>query len=120
MTWVLVGLIVPALIVGGIVFLAVRRGLQMRELCDHGIETVGRISGKRSLSNTGATNRQKKLVYSYTDRKGATHSHTSVVTPEVYEKFDKGDQIEVVYSSIRPEISAPKYLIDQCRKALGR
>ena len=120
MTWILLGLFVPVIIAGGIIYLAVRRGLQMRELCDHGLETVGRISGKRSLSDSGATTRQKKLVYQYVDKAGTTHDHTSVVSREVYEKFNEGDHIEVVYSSIHPEISAPKYLIDQCRKALGK
>lgn len=91
----------------------------MRELCDHGVAAAGRVVGKRSLSNSGATNRQKKLVYEYSDRTGLTHSHTSVVSLEVYQKFNEGDLIEVVYSSKRPGISAPKYLIDQCRKALG-
>lgn len=119
MTGLLLGLLVPMLIVCGIIFLAVRRGLQMRELCDHGLEATGQIFSKRSVSAGKSTSRQRKLAYRYTDSSGATHEHTSVVSIEQYEKHDEGGPIEIVYSAKRPAVSAPKYLVDECMKALG-
>jgi hypothetical protein len=119
MTGLLLGLLVPALIVGGIIYLAVRRGLQMSELCDHGIETTGQIFSKRSVSG-GKSARRWKLAYRYTDSSGTTHEHTSVVSIEQYQKHDEGGPIGIVYSSKRPAVSAPKYLVDECMKALGK
>jgi hypothetical protein len=120
MTGLLLGLLVPVLIVSGLIYLAVRRGLQMRELCDHGIDATGQIFSKRSISGAKSSSRRWKLGYRYTDSSGATHEHTSVVSIEQYQKHDEGGPIEVVYSSKRPEISSPKYLVDECMKALGK
>lgn len=120
MTGLLLGLLIPVLIVGGIIYLAARRGLQMRELCDHGIEATGQIFSKRSVKSGKSTSRRWKLAYRYTDSSGATHEHTSVVSIEQYQKHDEGGPIEIVYSSKRPAVSAPKYLVDECMKALGK
>lgn len=120
MTTLIIGLLTPVLIVGAIIFLVVRRGLQIKELCEHGVETTGVVHGKRTVmpSNTGA--RQKKLEYRYTDSAGATHHHTSVVSIDVYDRYDEGSPIEIVYSSKRPEISSPRYLVDQARQAMAK
>ncbi len=120
MTGLLLGLLVPVLIVGGIIFMAVRRGLQMRELCDHGIAVTGQIFSKRSISGAKSSSRRWKLAYRYTDSSGATHEHTSVVSIEQYQKHDEGGPIEIVFSSKNPAFSAPKYLVDECMKALGK
>ena len=53
---ILIGLLVPVLIVGAVMVLFVKRGLQFRELCEHGVETTGQVVGKRSVkagSRTG-------------------------------------------------------------------
>jgi hypothetical protein len=120
MTGLLLGLLVPVLIVGGIIFMAVRRGLQMRELCDHGIETTGRIFSKRSVNGGHNHGRREKLAYEYTDNAGTIHRHTSVVPLAVYQAHEQGGTIPVVYSARKPSISAPKYLVDQCLQALGK
>jgi len=120
MSGIVIGLLLPVLVLAGIVYLGVRRGFEIRELCDHGVAAAGRIVGKRFPGEPGATTRQKKLVYEYSDRTGTIQSHTSVVSLEVYQTLNEGDIIEVVYSSKRPESSAPECLIDQCRKALSR
>ncbi|MDZ4404138.1 DUF3592 domain-containing protein [Prosthecobacter sp.] len=117
---VLIGLLVPVLIVGAMIFIFVRRGLQMRELCEHGVETTGQIVEKRVVKAGKSTSKQWKIVYRYTDSAGATHSHTSVVSIEAYQNHEEGGPIQVVYSAKRPVISAPKYLVDQARKALGK
>jgi len=120
MTTLIIGLLTPVLIVGAIIIFFVRRGLQIKELCDHGIETTGHVEGKRTVkpSNSGA--RQKKLEYRYTDSTGATRRHTSVVPIDIYDRYDEGSPIEIVYSSKHPDISAPRYLIDQARQAMRK
>ena len=121
MTGLLLGLLVPVLIVGGIIFMAVRRGLQMRELCDLGVATTAQIFSKRTVrGGSGSSVRQWKLAYRYTDSFGVAHEHTSIVPIEQYDRHDEGGPIEVVYSSKRPAVSAPKYLVDECLKTLGK
>ncbi|HCN27355.1 MAG TPA: hypothetical protein DIT64_00895 [Verrucomicrobiales bacterium] len=120
MIGILIGLLVPVLIVGAIIVLLVKRGLQFRELCEHGIETTGQVTGKRSVKAGSSTSRRQKLVYRYTDSTGAAHEHTSVVTWDTYGRHDEGGPIEVVYSSKNPAVSAPKYLVDQAKSALGK
>jgi hypothetical protein len=117
---ILIGLLVPVLIVGAMVILFVKRGLQFRELCEHGVETTGQIISKRSVKPGPSASRRQKLAYRYTDSAGATHEHTSVVTWEVYEGHDEGGPIQVVYSTKNPAISAPKYLVDEARQAMRK
>ena len=117
---ILIALLVPVLIVGGIVFLAAKRGLQMKELCEHGVEVTAQVLEKRSVRNSNSSSRQQKLVYRYTDSTGTIHEHTSVMPGAVYESYDEGGDIAVVYSAKRPSVSAPKYLVDQARAALGK
>lgn len=117
---ILIGLLVPVLIVAGVVFLVVKRGLEMKELCEHGVETTAQVVGKRSVRNSSSSSRQQKLVYRYTDGAGASHEHTSVVPWDVYDAHEEGGAIPVVFSSKRPAVSAPKYLVDQARAALGK
>lgn len=117
---IFIALLVPVLIVGGIVFLAVKRGLEMKELCEHGVEITGQVVEKRSVRNSNSSSRQQKLVYRYTDNAGKSHEHTSVMPGTVYEAHNEGGDIAVVYSAKRPSVSAPKYLVDQARAALGK
>jgi hypothetical protein len=115
-----IGLLVPVLLVGAMIVLVVKRGLQFRELCEHGVETTAQVVGKRSVKAGSSTSRRQKLVYRYTDSAGMTHEHTSVVTWDVYNRYDEGSEIEVVYSAKNPAVSAPKYLVDQARGALRK
>jgi len=120
MVWIVIGLLAPVLIFAGIIWLAVRRGLEMKRLCDQGIETTGRVVEKRSLAGHGNGARQKKIVIHYRDRFGTEHSRTSSVAISVYEQYEVNDPIDVVYLPDSPAISSPKYLIDQCREAFRK
>lgn len=117
---ILVAFLLLVLVVGAMIVLLVKRGLQFRELCEHGVETTGQVVGKRSVKAGPSTSRRQKLVYRYTDGAGAAHEHTSVVTWDVYSRYDKGSAIEVVYSAKNPAVSAPKYLVDQAHAALRK
>jgi hypothetical protein len=120
MTTLIIGLLAPVLILGAIVYFVVRRGLQFKELCEHGVDAQAVVEQKRSLAGHGSSSRQKKIVYRYTDSQGQSHVHTSVVTTNVYDVHDEGGPFAIVYSSKRPEVSAPKYLVDQARSALKK
>lgn len=120
MTGILIGILAPIILVGIMIAFFVRRGLQMRELCEHGIETMGQVTSKRSITHNKSTSRQWKLAYRYQDSAGTTHENTSSVSIEAYQNHEQDGPIAVVYSSKNPAVSAPKYLVDQARSALGR
>lgn len=120
MFWIFFGIIAPLLIFAAIIALAVRRGLEMRQLCEQGIRTTGRVAEKRSLSGAGAGAKQKKIVIHYQDQAGLSHSRTSSIPLSVFEQYAVNDRIEVVYLPTNPSISAPGYLVDQCREALRK
>lgn len=119
----LMAILLPILLVCGIIgfilYQAVTRGFQMRELCDHGVETTAIVAEKRSYRPSSGS-RRFKLVYRYTDSAGTSHSHTSIVTDTIYDQHDEGGPIQVVYSSRKPAISAPLYLVEQCRATLKK
>lgn len=117
---ILLGVLIPIVIVIAIIVRVVIRGGQMREQCDHGVETVGRIVEKRMVPRRKHAAPQYKLGYCYTDQAGVTHTHTSVVTSTTHAQFEVGSPIAVVYSAQRPDVSAPKTLVDECRRALGK
>ncbi|MBL8829047.1 MAG: DUF3592 domain-containing protein [Planctomycetaceae bacterium] len=117
---ILIGLMIPVVIVAVIVVNVVRRSWQMRELCEQGIETSGQVIEKRKLPRRRVSPRRYKLVYCYTDQAGVTHTHTSVVSDTLYAGLEIGSPIAVVYSTKRPDVSTPKYLVDECRGALGK
>jgi hypothetical protein len=114
---ILIALLIPALIAGGILFLIIRRALEFKELQENGVETTGEVIERRSVYNK---TRQKKLVYRYQDSAGAAHVHTSVVETDVYEQHPEGSTLPVIYSAKRPHISVPKYLMDRTRAALAK
>ncbi|MEN3940389.1 DUF3592 domain-containing protein [Prosthecobacter sp. SYSU 5D2] len=118
MTGIALTVLVSLAILALVVYQLVSRGLQMRELCDHGIETTGIVTSKRRTSVRQG--RTEKLAYEYLDQAGQPHSHTSVVSISVYQDHPEGQPIQVVYSSRQPQISAPLYLVELSRKALNR
>ena len=120
MTGILIGILAPIVLVGIMIACFVRRGLQMRELCEHGVETTGLVTSKRSITHNKSSSRQWKLAYRYTDGAGATHENTSSVSIEAYQSHEQDSPIALVYSSKNPAVSAPKYLVDQARSALGK
>ncbi|MCW1885306.1 DUF3592 domain-containing protein [Luteolibacter flavescens] len=120
MFWIALGVLAPILIFAGIIWLAVRRGLELKRLCDQGIEVTGRVAEKRAVAGHGSGPRQKKIVMSYRDRFGAEHLRTSSVPLSVYDQYQVDDPIEIVYLPDSPATSSPKYLVDQCREALRK
>jgi hypothetical protein len=119
MTTLILSIVVPLLIVAGIAFMVVRRGLQMRELCDHGVMVAGTVLRKLKRPGPGNRSRLHKLAYGYMDDRGVSHERVSVVPQSVWDAYGEGAPIEVVYSSKRTQVSAPRYLVEQCRQALA-
>lgn len=118
---ILIALVAVIAIPAAIIYFIVRRGFQMRDLCNEGVKTTGSVTNKRYVRvQSGDRRKVEKLSYQYTDSAGQTHSHTSVVSQAVYDQYEDGQPIQIVYSSKNPQVSAPLYLVEQCRQALAK
>ncbi len=107
-------------VVGGIIGFFVWRGLQFKELVECGVATDAVIIDKRVVKPSPGRARQHKIAYRYTDNTGASHEHTSVVSGDVEGHVEVGQAFPIVYSAKRPQISAPKFLVDQAATALKK
>ena len=114
--------LVPVLIVAVVayfIYVVVHRGFEFKQLLTDGVETSGTVVTKRRhrSSRAGTTH---QLIYQYHDPLGRAHKHASLVTLDVYHAYEEGRPIEVICSASRPEVSAPKYLVEQARPAWER
>lgn len=116
-------------VAGFVVVMAIAAALALRtamtwsrelvELERSGVRVRGRVIEKRRehrvRSGTSAW-----IRYTYVDRSGRTHrSRRNLVTPEAWERLSEGGAIDIVYSSRRPRVSAPEYLLAMGRGAAG-
>ena len=118
----LIGLLVPAALVAGLVVVVVRRGLQMRLLVRDGVETAGQVAAKlrhRHPRRKGAQRPSLQIRYAYRDAAGGEHEHRSLVTDSFWNEHEEGGPIAIVYSKSQPHISAPRHLVEQSRAALA-
>ncbi len=120
MTAFWVGLLVPVLILVGIVAIVVRRGFQMKQLIEDGIEVQAQVVDKQLQRNPSARGRKIFIRYRYRDRRGDEHEHRALVSWAEYEKATVGGAYPVLYSASQPRISAPKSLVEASRAALAK
>lgn len=119
----LIGLLVPAALVAGLVVVVVQRGLQMRLLVRDGVETAGQVVAKgrhRHPRRRKAAQRPTlQIRYAYRDAAGGEHEHRSLVTDSFWNAHEEGGPIAIVYSKSQPHISAPRPLVAQSRAAVA-
>lgn len=113
-------IVVPVLILGVMMVVVVRRGLQMKLLVQDGVDTMGMVKAKLKHSGHKNASRSHRIRYAYLDGNGKAQEHVSMVTADFWRAHEEGGPIDLVYSASRPGISSPKHLVDQCREALER
>ena len=98
-----------------LLWVAVRWGREMIELQEHGVDTQGLVLAKveRRSTRSGAG---RQIKYEYSDQFGRTHRRKVLVTPDAWEAHQERGPIAVVYSERRPNVSAPKYLMELSRE----
>jgi len=110
-------LVVPVLFLAYATYRVIRRGAELQRLVRDGVEVVGVVVNKVKFNTSGP--RQYLLRYQYRDQTGREHSNRSHVPSSVWEGYVEGGPIAVVYSASKPQISAPQYVVEQCRTALA-
>lgn len=120
----ILNLLLPILVVilafVGIIYLAVSRTLEMKELATNGIDVTAIVTEKKSLPNTRSSTRRNKIAYTYNDKQGQTHAGVTQLGFDEYDTYQVGGPIEITYSAKRPHVSGPRYYVDMAREALRR
>ena len=104
------------LIVGGIVVVVVRRGLQMKKLVEHGVPVTGKVTDRKSRSTSTGGSATHHLRYEFTAPDGRTYAHRITVTGDEYQSFRDGDEIDLVYLPDNPKVSAQASMVELLRR----
>lgn len=115
-----VTLIVVA-IIALVIWLVITRGLQLKQLLEDGIDTDGKVirQFKRNPKKASLST-DFFLRYSYRDRNGIEHEYKSNVNRDFWVAHPEGSAIAITYSKSKPEISAPRFLLDAAREAMAK
>jgi hypothetical protein len=116
MTTFLVFAVGIAVLLGLAVLMLVRRGAQFKLLLEDGVNATGRVVDKPKFGRVNSSKKYRHLRYRYQDASGNEHVHRAQVTSSVYDAHEVDGPIEIVYSRSKPEVSAPRSLVDAARK----
>ena len=116
----LIGMLIFVIVMGISAAVALRVaqgwGKELIELQQYGRDATGRVVERRETRSRGNTSTW--IRYEYVDHFGTTRrSRRNLVTPEAWDAHTEGGPIAIVYSQRRPQISAPKYLLDLNRRS---
>lgn len=100
----------------GIIFVA-KRAAEFTLLVKDGVDIQGVITSKRTYRRKKGA-RNYYLKYEYRGSDGKMYSHQSNVAQSAYDSHEERGIIELVVSQSKPSVSAPKYLVDEARKAV--
>ncbi|HEX5033002.1 MAG TPA: DUF3592 domain-containing protein [bacterium] len=99
----------------GAVFV-VRRGLEMKKLAREGQPARARIVRKEKVRRKGSDS--SALTYEFQDSFGDTHRRRIHVVGSVFDSYQEGDNLEIVYLLDKPQVNGAKYMVEMVKKAL--
>lgn len=100
----------------GIVFV-VKRAAEFTLLVKDGVDIQGMITSKRTYRRKNGV-RNYYIKYEYRGFDGKMYNHESNVAQSAYDSHEEKGIIELVVSQSKPSVSAPKYLVEEARKAV--
>lgn len=109
----------PLLLIVAMVIVVIRRGFQVKQLAEDGIDTTATVIRKVKFRGSRSP-RRYALRYRYFDQFGRSHEHRSMVTKDFHDGHEEGGHISVVYSESKPHISAPKDLVEQVKAGMAK
>jgi hypothetical protein len=108
-------------IIALVVWLVITRGLQLKQLVEDGIDGSGTIVRQfKHNPKSGSQSTNYFLRYRYRDRNGIEHEYKSNVNRDYWAAHPEGSTIEITYSKSKPQVSAPRFLVEQAREAMAK
>jgi hypothetical protein len=107
------------LIVAAMIFVTVRRGLQMRSLAASGVAVKGKVVKKWRNTKSTDTSSQR-LRYQFEIGDGQTYAHAIVISIEEDQKYQIGDEVDIIYLPSNPKISALASMVALAQEALNK
>jgi len=110
--------LIPVAIILGVIFMIVRRGLQMKNLAHHGVVGQARVEKKFSRQSGSGGMSATYLRYEFHGPDGQLYSNKISVSLEIYEQYEENDSIDIVYLEDKPGVNAARYMVNLSREAL--
>jgi hypothetical protein len=111
--------LIGAAIIAAVIFMIVRRGLQMKDLAHKGVVAEGTVIRKFRRGNaTQVQTSAAYLRYEFKAPDGKRFERSVAVSEEVFETFEEGSKIDVVYVEGKPQVNGAKYMVNLSREAL--
>lgn len=108
-------------IIAIVIWLVVTRGLQLKQLVEDGVDIDGVVVRQFKLNPKGGSQSTNHFLrYRYRDSAGQEHEYKSNVSRDFWVAHPEGSTIAITCSRSRPQISAPRYLVEQAREALAK
>lgn len=112
-------LLVVAALVVAMLWVAVRRGLQMKQLAIDGVGVQGRVD--KLWRHTGPTDtKSHRLRYRFETPDGRSYERSVVVAAGERQALKEGVEVALVYLPTNPKVSALAAVVAQARQALAR
>ncbi len=113
MSWV-----IGAAIIAAVIFIIVRRGFQMKDLAHNGVVAQGTVIKKFRRGSGSRPQAHAYLRYEFLAPTGKRLERSIAVGEEVFEQYEVGSKIDIVYVRNKPEVNAAKYMVNLSREAL--
>lgn len=112
--------IVVLICIALVMWLVVTRGLQLKQLVEDGVDINGVVVRQFKHNPKGPASTNYYLRYRYSDSQDREHEYKSNVSYDYWVAHPEGRAIAITYSASRPQVSAPRYLVEQAREALNK
>ncbi|MCB0309856.1 MAG: hypothetical protein KDD42_01395 [Bdellovibrionales bacterium] len=113
-------LFVVIFLFGIMLAVALKRGLEMRELAERGVSGKGIVLKKFKTRGQKGGISSNWIKYQYQSSRGQTFQNKVSVLSEFFENHSEGDEVDLVYLNNKPKISALKYMVDLSKAALDK
>ena len=110
--------LIGAAIIAAIIFTIVRRGFQMKDLANKGVVAQATVIKKFRRSSTSGGQGSGYLRYEFLAPNGKRLERTITVDEDVYNQYEQGLKIDVVYVEGKPQVNGAKYMVNLSREAL--
>lgn len=105
-------------IVGAVIFMIVRRGFQMKDLAHKGVVAQGTVIKKFRRGSASRPQSHAYLRYEFLAPTGKRLERSIAVGEEIFDQYEVGSKIDIVYVKDKPEVNGAKYMVNLSREAL--